>query len=59
MGLMIKYYWLSLKIAIFKMLVYVENKYNTYKNWRLKMFVNNQIIVDSGYNPQVIMALIK
>lgn len=55
----LKYYWLTLKIALLTPLVYIENKYTQYKEWRLKMFVNNQIIAESGYDINVIMALLK
>jgi len=35
----IKYFWIKLNILILKPLVWLENKYDEYKEWRLRTYV--------------------
>lgn len=35
----IKYFWVKVNIIILTSLVWIENKYNEYKEWRLRTYV--------------------
>jgi len=35
----IKYFWVKLNIMVLRPLVWIEKKYNDYKEWRLKTYV--------------------
>ena len=35
----IKYFWIKVNIMILTPLVWIENKYNEYKEWRLKTYI--------------------
>lgn len=35
----IKYFWVKLNIFVLTPLVWIEKKYNDYKEWRLKTYV--------------------
>ena len=35
----IKYFWIKLQIFVLTPLVWIDNKWNAYKEWRLKTYV--------------------
>ena len=43
----IKYFWIKLNIMILTPLVWLQCKYDAYKEWRLKMYVQYQIMCDT------------
>ena len=42
----IKYFWVKLNIWVLTPLVWIENKYNAYKELRLQTYVQYQIMSD-------------
>jgi len=42
----IKYFWVKLNILILTPIVWLQNKYNEYKEWRLKTYIQYQITMD-------------
>ena len=43
----IKYFWIKLNICILKPLVFIEKKYEEYKEWRLKTYVQYVCAMDN------------
>lgn len=54
----IKYYWYTVCIAVLKPFVYIETKYNKFKQWRLEVYVKNQVLVSYNYDLKSIQALV-
>ena len=42
----IKYFWVKLNIAVLTPLVWIESKWDAYKEWRLRTYVQYQIMMD-------------
>lgn len=41
----IKYFWVKLNILVLTPIVWVQNKYDEYKEWRLRTYVQYQIMM--------------
>ena len=41
----IKYFWLKLNILILTPIVWIQNKYDKYKEWRLRTYIQYQIMM--------------
>ena len=41
----IKYFWLKLNILVLTPIVWVQSKYDEYKEWRLRTYVQYQIMM--------------
>lgn len=54
----IKYYWYAVCIMVLKPLVYIESKYNLFKEWRFEWYVKNQILASYNYDLKALQALI-
>ena len=55
----IKYYWYAVCIMVLKPLVYIETQYNKFKQWRLEVYVKNQVLASYNYDSKALQALIK
>lgn len=55
----IKYYWYAICIAVLKPFVYIETQYNKFKQWRLEVYVKNQVLASYNYDSKALQALIK
>ena len=42
----IKYFWVKLNIMVLTPLVWIENKWNAYKEWRLKTYVEYMCLMN-------------
>ena len=42
----IKYFWVKLNILVLTPIVWLQNKYDEYKEWRLRIYVQYQIAMD-------------
>lgn len=43
---MIKYLWLKLCIFVLTPIVWIKQKYDEYKEWRLRTYVQSQIMME-------------
>lgn len=43
----IKYFWIKLNIFVLTPFVWIQNKYNAYKEWRLRTYVQYMCMMDS------------
>ena len=41
----IKYFWFKLNILVLTPLVWIQSKYDEYKEWRLRTYVQYQIVM--------------
>lgn len=44
----LQYAWVKLNIWFLTPIVWVQSKYNAYKEWRLRAYVNYQIMVEQS-----------
>lgn len=44
----LKYAWYSLNILVLTPLVWLQSKYEAYKEWRLRMYVNYQAMIEQS-----------
>lgn len=42
----LKYTWYRLNILVLTPLVWLQSKYDAYKEWRLRMYINYQIMIE-------------
>lgn len=42
----LKYTWYNLNILVLTPLVWLQSKYDAYKEWRLRMHINYQIMIE-------------
>lgn len=43
----IKYFWIKLNICVLTALIWIQDKWDAYKEWRLKSYVNYQIMMEN------------
>ena len=42
----LQYAWVKLNILVLTPIVWIQNKYDKYKEWRLRTYVQYQIVMD-------------